>query len=133
VARAIALVPRGGVLHLVHILHPHALPGGEFLQAPIDPAFTQAHAHHAASLTTRLRALLPEGAEARGIATHVEVVPHRDPATGILQAAERAGADVICVGTHGGTGRFDTLLGSVSQQVVAHSLRPVLVVPSPRE
>ena len=37
------------------------------------------------------------------------------------------------VGTHGGTGRFDTLLGSVSQQVVAHSLRPVLVVPSPRE
>lgn len=133
VARAIALVPRGGVLHLVHILHPHALPGGEFLQAPIDPAFTQAHAHHAASLTTRLRTLLPEGAEARGIATNVEVVPHRDPATGILQAAERAGADVICVGTHGGTGRFDTLLGSVSQQVVAHSLRPVLVVPSPRE
>jgi nucleotide-binding universal stress UspA family protein len=133
VARAISLVPRGGVLHLVHILHPHALPGGEFVQATIDPAFTQAHAHHAASLTTRLRALLPEGAEARGIATNVEVVPHRDPATGILQAAERAGADVICVGTHGGTGRFDTLLGSVSQQVVAHSLRPVLVVPSPRE
>jgi nucleotide-binding universal stress UspA family protein len=121
------------VLHLVHILHPHALPGGEFLQATADPAFTQAHAHHAASLVARLRALLPEGAEARGVATNVEVVPHRNPATGILQAAERAGADVICVGTHGGTGRFDTLLGSVAQQVVAQSQRPVLVVPSPRE
>jgi nucleotide-binding universal stress UspA family protein len=45
----------------------------------------------------------------------------------------RAGADVICVGTHGGTGRFDTLLGSVAQEVVAKSHRPVLVVPSPRE
>ncbi|MFZ9839637.1 MAG: universal stress protein [Opitutaceae bacterium] len=133
VARAVALVPRGGVLHLVHVLHPQALPGGEFLQTAADAAFRQAHARHAATLTGRLRALLPEGIEARGVATNVEVVPHRDPATGILQAAERAGADVVCVGTHGGTGRFETLLGSVAQQVVSHSHRPVLVVPSPRE
>ncbi len=133
VARAVALVPRGGVLHLVHILHPHALPGGEYLQATADDAFAQGHARHTATLTARLRALLPEGAEARGVATNVEVVPHRDPATGILQAAERAGADVICVGTHGGTGRFDTLLGSVAQEIVSRSHRPVLVVPSPRE
>ena len=84
-------------------------------------------------LAGRLRALLPEGAEARGVATNVDVVTHRDPADGILLAAERAGADVICLGSHGGTGRFDTLLGSVAQQVVAKSHRPVLVVPSPRE
>lgn len=125
VARAIALVPRGGVLHLVHVVPPHGSapetspPGGS--------------GRELALFGSRLRALLPEGAEARGMATNVEVVTHRDPAAGILLAAERAGADVICIGTHGGTGRFDTLLGSVSQQVVAKSQRPVLVVPSPRE
>jgi nucleotide-binding universal stress UspA family protein len=125
VARAIALVPRGGVLHLVHVVPPHAAaaetskPGGPGRELTLWAG--------------RLRALLPEGAEARGIATNVEVVTHRDPASGILLAAERAGADVICVGTHGGTGRFDTLLGSVAQEVVAKSHRPVLVVPSPRE
>jgi nucleotide-binding universal stress UspA family protein len=125
VARAVTLVPRGGVLHLVHVVPPQTTatesprPGGPGRELP--------------QLAGRLRALLPEGAEARGIATNVEVVTHRDPAAGILLAAERAGADVICLGTHGGTGRFDTLLGSVSQQVVAKSQRPVLVVPSPRE
>ena len=125
VARAIALVPRGGVLHLVHVVPPHgaapeaSLPGGTGRELTL--------------FGSRLRALLPEGAEARGVATNVEVVTHRDTAAGILLAAERAGADVICIGSHGGTGRFDTLLGSVSQQVVAKSHRPVLVVPSPRE
>lgn len=125
VARAVALVPRGGVLHLVHVVPPHA--------AAPEPSLPGGPGREIALFTGRLRALLPEGAEARGVATHVEVVTHRDPAAGILLAAERAGADVICIGTHGGTGRFDTLLGSVSQQVVARSPRPVLVVPSPRE
>ena len=125
VARAISLVPRGGVLHLVHVVPPHgAAPEAS---APSGPG------RELALWAGRLRALLPEGAESRGIATNVEVVTHRDPAAGILLAADRAGADVICLGSHGGTGRFDTLLGSVSQQVVAKSYRPVLVVPSPRE
>ncbi len=125
VARAIALVPRGGVLHLVHVVPPHA--------ASAETSTAGGPGRELAPLAARLRALLPEGAEARGIATNVEVVTHRDPASGILLAAERAGADLICVGTHGGSGRFDTLLGSVAQEVVAKSHRPVLVVPSPRE
>ena len=43
------------------------------------------------------------------------------------------GADPQLMDALAGTGRFDTLLGSVAQQVVAKSHRPVLVVPSPRE
>ena len=125
VARAVALVPRGGVLHLVHVVGPRAATPESYPPGGPGRELTQ--------LAGRLRALLPEGAEARGVATNVDVVTHRDPADGILLAAERAGADVICLGSHGGTGRFDTLLGSVAQQVVAKSHRPVLVVPSPRE
>lgn len=133
VAQAFSLVPRGGAVHLVHVVHPQSLKGGEFLQTLPDAAFTAAHASHTATLAARLRALIPEAAAAHGVAASVEIVNHRDPAAGILQAAERLGAEVICVGTHGGTGRFDTLLGSVAQQVVSRSRRPVLVVPSPRE
>jgi nucleotide-binding universal stress UspA family protein len=46
----------------------------------------------------------------------------------ILEAAEKAGADVIVVGSHGHGFWGRSLLGSVSDGVVHHADRPVLVV-----
>ncbi len=132
IPQAFSLLPGGGTLHLLHVVHPHSLASGEFVQTLPDAASAAAHASHTGACAARLRALVPGECEARGITASVEVTAHRDPAAGIIQAAERLGADVICVGTHGHTGRFDTLLGSVAQDVVARSPRPVLVVPLPR-
>lgn len=49
----------------------------------------------------------------------------------IMDAAERAGADAIVLGSRGRTGLKSLLLGSVSHAVVQSADRPVLTVPSP--
>lgn len=136
IAHGCALVPRGGTLHLVHVADPRALPGGVFAEQQDAADAADAASAHRANLVAcedKLRALIPPEARSRGILAEVEVVEHRDAATGIMQAAERLGADVICIGSHGRTGRLKTLLGSVTQRVLALSGRPLLVVRPPRE
>jgi nucleotide-binding universal stress UspA family protein len=49
----------------------------------------------------------------------------------ILDVAQDLDADSIVIGTHGTTAVQSALLGSVSNAVVHHSDRPVLVVPMP--
>lgn len=51
------------------------------------------------------------------------------PATNILREAERWGADMIVVGSHGRGMLYRQTLGSVSDEVVRESRLPVLVVP----
>lgn len=51
-----------------------------------------------------------------------------NPAPLIVGLAERLGADVIVISTHGRTGFKHALLGSVTEQVVRHAPCPVLVV-----
>ncbi len=54
-----------------------------------------------------------------------------DIAAVILSAAADVDADVIVLGTRGRGGLKSMVLGSVSQSVLHHADRPVLVVPSP--
>ncbi len=74
-----------------------------------------------------LRQLVPEG---RAAMTRLVVVKDADPAKAICTEAERAGADVICMGSHGRSGIVRAVLGSVAERVVRESLRPVLLVRS---
>jgi nucleotide-binding universal stress UspA family protein len=46
----------------------------------------------------------------------------------ILKTAEEQRADLIVMATHGHTGMKHFLLGSVTENVVRHATRPVLVV-----
>lgn len=50
--------------------------------------------------------------------------------TAIYEAAEKQGADLIVISTHGRTGFRRALLGSVAESTVRHAGCPVLVVPS---
>jgi nucleotide-binding universal stress UspA family protein len=75
-----------------------------------------------------LRALVPPEAERLGITSHVTVVDGGAPATAILQAARRLGADAITLASHGRTGLARGLFGSVAEAVVRDSDRPVFVV-----
>lgn len=52
-----------------------------------------------------------------------------DPATALLEAAERVDADVLVLGTHSEGGPAELLLGSVARTVADRVRRPTLVVP----
>jgi len=53
------------------------------------------------------------------------------PATAIVEEAERLGASLVVIGTHGHTGLKHLLLGSVAERVVQKAPCPVLTVKHP--
>jgi nucleotide-binding universal stress UspA family protein len=69
-----------------------------------------------------------ELAEAAGFAADGmarEAAPARK---GIVEVADEQDASLIVLGSHGRSGLADVLIGSVAQDVAAHSRRPVLIV-----
>lgn len=64
---------------------------------------------------------------AKDLASRIVVVEGH-PTDAILETAERSGADLIVMGTHGRGGPRRLLLGSVTENVVRHARVPVFVV-----
>jgi len=116
--RAIAvgygLVAPGGVVHLLHVVTRK--PGED------DPDPTEL-----------LRALIPQGAAARGITTELEAAKEADACNGIWHVAGRLGVDAICMATHGRSGASRIVFGSQAQEVVQRARQPVVLVPPERE
>jgi nucleotide-binding universal stress UspA family protein len=56
-----------------------------------------------------------------------------DPAHVIAEEAERRGADLIAMGTHGHSGLRHLLLGSTAERVVEYAPCPVMTIRAPRE
>lgn len=84
-----------------------------------------------------LRELRQDGervlAEALALAREESVEVETDlcegrPGQVVVREAERAGADLIIIGSHGQNALSDVLLGSVSQYVVHHADVPVMIV-----
>lgn len=128
IPHAYSLLRGGGTVQLVHVMHPHELPDGEYLQGPINQRFKTRHAKHVKICHAKLAELVPADAALSGILTEVEVVEHDDTAKGIYQAAERFGANAICLATHGHTGLASALLGSVAESLLRLSKRPLYLV-----
>jgi nucleotide-binding universal stress UspA family protein len=53
--------------------------------------------------------------------------------TAIIEDATAWAADIIVMGSHGGTGLAHLLLGSVAEGVVRHAPVPVLIIPIKRQ
>lgn len=109
-AYARSLLPQGGDLMLVHVMNDDASSEDR------DAARQQLES-------------LMKGAEKANVT--VEVMAGDDPARLITAAAERFGADVICVGSRGRAALTKAMLGSVSQGILLATARPVLMVPAP--
>lgn len=89
-------------------------------------AYMSAAQEHAATAHSRIAALCNDGGTE--VALDVKLVEDVSAASGIVQAAQEQGADLIVVGSHGRTGIARLMLGSVAAKVVAESPVPVLVV-----
>jgi len=89
-------------------------------------------ANHRKALRPAWKQLVPKAALAGGIKTYAEVVEHNEPAAAICQTAERFDANLICMAVRKRSRLYGTLFGSVSQDVMARSGRPILIARNPR-
>ena len=132
VPSAYSVLFHGGVVRLLHVV-PRFGSSKQFASVDRRKGFTKrGYQKLLDDLSRRLRSFVPEEATARGIKTDIGVVQGGDAATAISQEAERFGADLICIGSHGRSGLAAAALGSVAQKVISHSRRPVLVVRAPQ-
>jgi nucleotide-binding universal stress UspA family protein len=122
IAAACSALPRGGTLHLLHV-RP-APPAAKRRPSGTAPRPPESRARQLA----QLRALIPAAINTLGLNAEVHVVEHDHVARAICQEAERIGANVICIASHGRSGLSRALLGSVAHEVMHLSPRPVLVV-----
>ena len=68
--------------------------------------------------------------EREKIVVHTKIAHSVSPSEGILKTADEVGADLIMMGSHGRTGLKKAVLGSVAQNVLTHSVLPVLIIKS---
>jgi len=66
--------------------------------------------------------------QAAGV-TCASIILAGTPDAEVVAHADKTGADLIVMGTHGRSGLTHALLGSVAERVVQHAHRPVLIVP----
>jgi nucleotide-binding universal stress UspA family protein len=119
----------GAKLRVVTVTEASVLiaPGAELLSIPTTDMLAElekaAAAEAAAILETAKSAALVAAVE-----IETEHVRQRHPADGIIEAAQRHGADLIVMGSHGRRGLGRLLLGSQATEVLARSTVPVLIV-----
>ncbi len=130
---AYGITAPGGTVCLMHNLEPIEPPDPADPSHPGEIPTRKEPAQLAAEAEAKLRALTPHEAESRNVATEVEVTHSRETPEAICAAAERFGADIICIGSHTRPGFTAKVLGSVALAVLQTSRRPVLVVWPPTE
>ena len=109
----------GATLHLLHVLE------NPFLR----PTFGDADDIRANVLQSLESRLTPQDRAVLGAHAVLETSDH--PAEAIVEYAERAGIELIVLGTHGRSGVERVLMGSVAERVVRTAPCPVLTVRHP--
>ncbi len=69
-----------------------------------------------------------EAARRTGLIINPVYVASRPPAEGIVETAQRLDCDLIVMGSHGRRGLTTLILGSVTNEVLATSRLPVLII-----
>lgn len=107
----------GGLVKIVHVASPREARRRDEIAWLSD-------------LRAQLRELIPDETGARCRPPEVQVLKSKDVAGAICEEAERFGADVVCMASHG-MGASRALHGSVTKAVLKQIRRPLLVVRRP--
>lgn len=126
---ALGLLPDDGELVLLHVDVPPELPSGFIMgyHPGVQPTMGE-RAMKRALVEGELDKLAAVGT--RPLDVKIEVVEAREVPRAILEAAERHGVDLVCLGTHHYGRVASALIGSVARTVARRSTRPVLLVPT---
>jgi nucleotide-binding universal stress UspA family protein len=114
-----------GSIELVHVREPYVYAlAGQYGPSPEQEQ----------SLVTWIDRTLAEASDRLNHARVpcVTTSLYGSPAREIVAHAEKIGADLIVVGTHGRGGITHAVLGSVAERIVQKAKRPVLTVPIAR-
>ena len=115
----------GAKLTALYVADPYPYLGiGE-----VNPLGYEAYAAAAQQLAAKAHAQVETLCQSGGAAVALEALLVEDvgAASGIVESAKQAGADLIVVGSHGRSGIARLMLGSVAARVVAESPIPVLI------
>jgi len=125
VAHGFAQAAHGGKVTLVHVLEK----AGARSEVEAADIFKISPASEPAQKDAlrQLEEQVPVSGQAQAPAADLLVLEAKEVAAAIAQAADRLGADLVCVGTQG------KKLGPVAQGLLAQTQRPVLLVRAPRE
>jgi nucleotide-binding universal stress UspA family protein len=115
----------GARLTAVYVISPYPYLGVGESNAYGFNAYMAAAQEHAGEAHAAVKALAAEGGVP--VAVETRIVEDVGAARGILHTAEKEGADLVVVGSHGRTGLVRLMLGSVANRVVSESAIPVLV------
>jgi nucleotide-binding universal stress UspA family protein len=110
----------GGLVKIIHVA------------APRLRSLRKAGTGWNTDLREQLRGLIPYETGARCQPPQIEVLESRDVAAAICEEAERFGADLVCLASHG-LGASRALHGSVTKSVLKKIRRPLLVIRRPEE
>lgn len=127
---AYAIAEPGGEVVLMHVIEHQDNPNPLYAHYSEDDLSNPQRRQKAiAEVEERLRGMIPKGSQEKSVTTTVAAVVHPAVVDGILQEARERKADAIVIGSHGGSGLAQLLMGSVAEAVTRHSEVPVLIVP----
>jgi nucleotide-binding universal stress UspA family protein len=121
-------------LKIISVAEPPDIPAVELWAVPVTYYEALEHAAHDKALATVESALTKIRADgAKKTLKLSATTPKGSPRQAILEEAERWGADLIVVGSHG-YGVWDRLLlGSVSNAIATHAACSVEIVRCPKD
>lgn len=130
---AVGLLPAGGRVRLLHVCHNPTCGLNPMVASKVFFDHSLAAAKDKEQAETLLTALMPRQLSTSSIAFSTEVSFSDDAAEAIHQAAEKFGADIVCLGTCAKAGSARILGGSTLQRLLGRTSKPLFVVHAPDE
>ena len=126
-----SLLPWDGSLHVVHVCQEPTRGINPIIASEVYFDHSLATAAEKRAALEKMQTLPAALLTSLHITITTEVLAHENIATALCEAAERVGADVICMGTKGHSRTSVALLGSTVQAVLARAHKPVFIATPP--